>query len=146
MDHIAGDLVRTQLTGDLQTLFLREVGDTAHPCAEAPKGQHGRLTRNVSIFVENVLRFSEEDKEVHLLIAHKQTVGTDIRGTKVAGHRSRGVHKHTIATVREEERHRLILTVGLRPLRIGNTEVYLLSYLIQGGERLTATVDALTWC
>ena len=56
------------------------------------------------------------------------------------------MHEHTIAAVGEEEGHGLILTVGLRALRIGDGEVYLLPYLIQRGERLTAAVDALTRC
>ena len=56
------------------------------------------------------------------------------------------MHEHTIASVGEEERHWLVLAIGLRPLRVGNGEVYLLSYLIQRGERLTTAVDTLTRC
>ena len=41
VDHIAGNLVSTQLTSNLKTLLLREVGDAAHPGAEAPERQHG---------------------------------------------------------------------------------------------------------
>ena len=56
------------------------------------------------------------------------------------------MHEHAIASVGEEERYRLVLAIGLRALRIGDGEVYLLSNLIQRGERLTAAVDTLTGC
>ena len=54
------------------------------------------------------------------------------------------MHEDAIATVREEEGYGFVLTVRLRPLRVGDGEVYLLPHLIQRGERLAATVDALT--
>ena len=55
------------------------------------------------------------------------------------------MHEDAIATVREEEGHGFILAVSLRPLRVGDGEVYLLPHLIQRGERLAAAIDALTW-
>ena len=54
------------------------------------------------------------------------------------------MHKETIATVREVERHRLIHTISLRSLRVHNRDVHLLSHLIQRSKALTATIDALT--
>ena len=87
MDHVGRDPMRTQLTGYLQALFLGEIGDTAHPGAKAPEGQHGRLARNIRIFIKDILRLTEEDEEVHLFVAHEQTLGSDIRRTEVAGHR-----------------------------------------------------------
>ena len=41
------------------------------------------------------------------------------------------MHEDAIATIREEERHGLILAIGLWSLRISHAEVYLLPYLIQ---------------
>ena len=135
-----------QLTGNLQSLLLREVGDTAHPRAETPKGHHRTLARDVGIFVEDILRLSEKDKEVHLLVSHKQALGTDVRGTEVAGDGGRGVHKNAIATIRKVERHGLVLAVALRTLGIGDGEMHLLPYFIQRGERLATAVDPFARC
>ena len=53
------------------------------------------------------------------------------------------MHEDTIATIGEIERHRLILAVRLRTLRVGNHQLHFLSYLVQGTERLTTTIDTL---
>ena len=87
VDDVRRYLVCSELLGDIKAFLLREIGDTAHPSAEAPKGQHWRLARDIRILVEDILRLTEEYKEVHLLIAHEDAVGTDIRGPEVAGHR-----------------------------------------------------------
>ena len=134
-----------QLTGNLKTFLLREISDTAHPRAEAPQGQHRTLTRNLRILVQNILRFSEKHEEVHLLISHKQALGSDIACSEVAGHRSRRMHKDAVAAIREIERHGLVLSVGLRSLRVGDGEMHLLPYLVQRCKRLTATVYPLAW-
>ena len=54
------------------------------------------------------------------------------------------MHEDAIATIREEKRHRLILTIALRSLRVGDGEMYLLSHLIQRSERLATSIDAFT--
>ena len=130
MDHIRGDLMSPQLFGNLQALLLREVGDTAHPRAEAPERHHRTLSRDVGIFVEDILRLSEEHEKVHLLVGHKQALGSDIRGTEVAGDGGRGVHKDAIATIGEIERHGLVLAVALWSLRVSDTQMNLLPYFI----------------
>ena len=86
VDDIRGNLMSAQLTGNLQALLLREVSDTAHPCAKAPKRQHGALACDIGILIEDILRFTQEDEEVHLFISHKQAISTNVRGTEVAGH------------------------------------------------------------
>ena len=95
--HVRRYLVGPQLTGNLESFLLREIGDTAHPSTETPERQHRRLASDVGIFVEDGLWFSEEHEEVHLLVGHEQTVGSDVAGAKVACHRSRGMHEDTIA-------------------------------------------------
>ena len=143
VNNVRGNPMCSQLTGDLQSLLLREVGDAAHPGAETPEGQHGRLARDVGIFVEDILGLAEEYEEVHLLIAHEQPLGPYVRCPEVAGHGCRGVHEDAIAAVREVEGHGLVLSVGLRALGVGDAEVYLLPHLVQRGERLAAAIDAL---
>ena len=56
------------------------------------------------------------------------------------------MHEDTIATIREEEGHGLILAVSLWALWVCHGEMHLLSYLVQRGERLTTAVDTLAWC
>ena len=130
VNDIRRNLVGPQLTGNLQALLLREISDTAHPRAEAPQGQHRTLARDVGILIQDILGFTEEHEEVHLLVGHKQTVCTNVRSAEVTGHWSRGVHEDAIAAVREEERHGLVLAVTLRTLRVCHGEVHLLSHLI----------------
>ena len=131
----------SQLSGNLKSLLLREVSDATHPSTEAPKRQHGALASDIGIFIQDIFRLTQEDEEVHLLISHEQAIGTDIARAEVAGHRGRGVHKDAVATVREEEGHGLILTVGLWSLRVGHTQVNLLPHLVQRCERLAAAID-----
>ena len=130
MDDVARNLVGAQLTGNLQSLLLREIGNATHPRAKAPQRQHRTLSRDVRIFVQNVLRLAKEHEEVHLFVGHKQALGADIRGSEVAGDGCRRVHKDAIAAIREVERHGLILSVGLRTLRVGHAQVHLLTNLI----------------
>ena len=56
------------------------------------------------------------------------------------------MHEDAVATVREEEGHGLILTVGLWSLRVGHTQVNLLPHLVQRCERLAAAIDPFAWC
>ena len=143
MDDVRGDAILAQLLGNVQSLLLREIGDTAHPCAKAPQRQHGRTACNARIFIEDFLGGTKEHEEVQLLVGHKQALGTDIRCAEVGCDRCRCMHKNAVATIREVERYGLILSVSLRSLRIGDTELNLLPHLIQGTERLTAAIDAL---
>ena len=145
MDYITRYLVLTNLVGDVHTFVLREISDATHPCAEGPERQHRRFAHDIGIFVQDVLGFSKEDEEVHRLVCHKKTVGPDVTCTKVAGHRCRSVHENAIAAVAEEEWHRLIHSVGLRSLRVGNRQVYLLSHLVKFRETLATSVDAFSW-
>ena len=55
------------------------------------------------------------------------------------------MHEDAIAAVAEEERHRLIHSVGLRSLRVGNRQVYLLPHLVKFRETLATSVDAFSW-
>ena len=64
VDNIGGNLMLTQFLGNIQSFFLREVSDTAHPGAERPQGQHGTLSCNIGIFIENILRFAKEHKHI----------------------------------------------------------------------------------
>ena len=144
VDDVRRNLVFPELSRHLKSFILREIGNAAHPCSESPKRQHGRLARQVGVFVENVLGFAKEDEEINFLVAHKQSVGTDIAGSEVAGDRCRGVHENAIALVGKEERHRLILTVGFGSLRVGDKEVDLLPHFVERCERLSTTVNPLT--
>ena len=83
VNHVGRYLVSPQLTGDLQSLLLREIGDTAHPCTEAPQGQHRALTCDVGIFIEDVLRLTEEDEKIHLLVGHEQAPKSAVTGAEV---------------------------------------------------------------
>ena len=53
------------------------------------------------------------------------------------------MHEDAVATIREVERHGLILPIGLGTLWVGDTQVYLLSDLIQRCKRLATAIDAL---
>ena len=120
MDDVGRNPVGTKLAGNLQALLLREVGDTAHPRAKAPKGKHRRLAGDVGIFVQYILRLSEENEEIDHFIGHKQAVGTNIGSSEVAGDRRGGMHEDAITTIREEEGHGLVLAIGLWSLWIGH--------------------------
>ena len=87
VNHIRRNLMGPQLMSNLKTLLLREIGNTAHPSAKTPEGQHRTLTCDIGIFIKDILGFSKEHEEIHHFISHKQTLGTNIRGSKVAGHR-----------------------------------------------------------
>ena len=143
VDDVSRYLMLAQLTGDVETFLLREIGDTAHPRAKRPQGQHGRLARYVGVFIEYVLRFTEEHEEVNLLVGHEEALCTDVALSEVSRDRCRGVHKDAIATVGEVERHGFVHAVGLRSLRVGDADVHLLSHLVQRGERLATAVDTL---
>ena len=55
VDDVSRNLMLAQLTGNVESLLLREVGDATHPRAEGPQGQHGRTARQGGVFVEDVL-------------------------------------------------------------------------------------------
>ena len=144
VDDISWYLVGSQLVCYLQSLLLREVRDAAHPSAEGPERKHRRLACHVGIFIENVLWFAEEDEEVHRLITHEEALRSDVAGTEIGCGRSRSVHEEAIATVGEIERHRFVHAIGLRSLWIDHGDIDLLSHLVERGETLTTTIDALT--
>ena len=78
VDYIGRYAVLSQLAGYLQSLLLREVGYATHPCTKAPQWGQWRLACNLCVFIQYVLWLAEEYKEVHLLIGHKQSVGSDV--------------------------------------------------------------------
>ena len=55
VDDVSRYLMFAQLTGNIESLLLREVGDAAHPCAKGPQGQHGRTARQSGVFIQYVL-------------------------------------------------------------------------------------------
>ena len=143
MNHVGRNAVGSQLMCNLQTLFLREVGNAAHPGAESPERQHRRLARHVGIFIQNFLWLSEENEEVHRLIAHEQALCSNVAGSEICCSRSRSMHKYSIATIGEIERHRLVHSVGFRTLRVYHGNIHLLPHLVERGETLSATIDSL---
>ena len=85
VNHIRRDAVLTEFVGDIQAFLLREIGDATHPRAESPKRQHGRLARDIGIFIKNLLGFAEEKEQIYLLVAHKQAGSSDIRSPEITG-------------------------------------------------------------
>ena len=88
VDHIRRNLMLSEICRNIICLSLREIADTAHPGTEAPHRRHLRLADHIGIFVENILRLTKEDEEVHCLIFHKEFHRLSVRLTEIAGHRS----------------------------------------------------------
>ena len=130
VDDIRRNLIGSQLMSYFQSLLLGEIRDTAHPGTKSPQRQHWRLACHVCIFIQDLLRFTKEHEEVHCFITHKEALGTYITCTEIGSSRSRSMHKDTIASIGEIERHRLVHTICFRSLRIYNRQVHLLSHLI----------------
>ena len=131
VDDIRRNPIGSQLMSYFQSLLLGEIRDAAHPGTKGPQRQHWRLTSHVCIFIQDLLRFTKEHEEVHCFITHKEALGTYITCTEIGSSRSRSMHKDTITSIREIERHRLVHAVSFWSLRIYNRQVYLLPHLIQ---------------
>ena len=68
VDHIRRNLMLSKICSNVICLSLREIADTAHPGTEAPQRRHLRLADHIGIFIENILRLTEENEEVHCLL------------------------------------------------------------------------------
>ena len=55
VDDVSRYLVLAQLTGNVESLLLRKIGDAAHPRAKGPQGQHGRTARQGGVFIQYFL-------------------------------------------------------------------------------------------
>ncbi len=69
MDHVRGNVVRSQLLGHVAHLVFGVVSDPAHPEPERPERRHRTATRQRCVLRQNVFRFAEEDEEVEVLVA-----------------------------------------------------------------------------
>ena len=130
MDNIGRYLVSTQLMGNFQSFFLREIGNTAHPCSKSPQRKHRTLARDIGISIEYLFWFTKEDEKVHRFIPHKEALSTNVALSKIAGSWCRSVHKDAIASITEIERNWFVHTIRFRTLRVGDIEIHLLSHLI----------------
>ena len=131
MDYICRNLIFAQVGCNVKSLFLREISDTAHPSAECPEREHRTFASDLGIFIKDVLRFAEEYEKVHLLVAHIQTLRTDVAFSEIGSHGGGSVHEDTITTITEIERHWLVHSWCLGALRVGDEYLYLLSHLVQ---------------
>ena len=145
VDDITRYLVLTQFPGYIAAFCFAEVGDAAHPGAEAPQGGHFGPSYQCGVFAQHLLRRTQEDEDVHRFVCHKEFGGSDVGAAEVAGHGGGSVHKHAIAAVTEKEGDRLVHVRGFGALRVGDKEVDLLPGLVQCGGGLAATVDFLVW-
>ena len=143
VDDVARYLVLTQFPGYVAALCFAEVGDTAHPGAEAPQRGHFGPSYQCGVFAQHLLWRAQKDEDVHRLVCHKEFGGSDVGAAEVAGHGGGSVHKHAVATVAEEEGDGLVHIWGFGPLWVGDKEVDLLSGFVQCGGGLAATVDFL---
>ena len=144
VDHVGGEALRAQPGSHAPHLVLREVGDTAHPQAEAPQRRHGGLSGEVGVLVEDLLRLAEEDEQVQLVVAQLQRGGALVGRAEVEGGRSGSVDEHAIAAVAQEERDGFVHARALGALRVIDVEHDLLPALVQLGKRLAAAEELLS--
>ena len=85
VDDVARDAALAQLRRHRPRLVLGEVGDPAHPEAERPQRRHGRLARQLGVFVEDVLGRSQEHEQVHLVVAQEERVAGLVARAHVEG-------------------------------------------------------------
>ena len=120
----------SEIDRNIVSLRLGKIADSAHPCAETPQRRHLWLAHHICIFIEDILRLTEEDEEIHCLIFHEEFHRLRMRLTEITGHRCRGMHKDTVSPVTHKERYRLVHIRGLRTLRVCHEQIQFLSHLI----------------
>ena len=125
-------MMTSQIGGDIIYLILLEICYSAHPGSETPYRRHLSFSGKVCIGIQNLLRSTKENKEVHCFILHKQLHRRGVSIAEITSYRSRSMHKHSITAVAEEEWNRLVHIRSFRTLRISNKEIEFLADLIDG--------------
>ena len=138
MYNITRNPVSPQFFRDLPAFSFREISDPAHPETERPQRRHGGLARQTGIFIQNLFRFTEENKNIRFVIPQKKRHCTAIVFSEITGHGRGSMHKYTIPLTAHEKGNRFVHGLVLCAVRIIGPQYHFLTPFIEFGKRFSA--------